>query len=101
MNYSDESDDGIESALFAPVNSDAPDSGKKKCVDLNDPEQRTYLKDWVFLFLLGTITNFGYVVVNSSAEDIADDFNEQNLLGLIPWANIFFGFFIRGKLYVF
>eukprot|EP01094_Clydonella_sp_ATCC50884_P005572 TRINITY_DN1450_c2_g1_i1.p1 TRINITY_DN1450_c2_g1~~TRINITY_DN1450_c2_g1_i1.p1 ORF type:complete len:433 (-),score=100.92 TRINITY_DN1450_c2_g1_i1:89-1240(-) len=48
------------------------------------------------MFLLGTLNNFGYVVVNSNAQDLAESFDALNLLSLIPWANVAFGFGARG-----
>jgi len=41
------------------------------------------------------LNNLGYVVVNSNAQDLADFFGKANLLGLIPWANVALGFFVR------
>ena len=97
-NYSSSEDDSVESFLLNNMKEEDPLEGENmKCFGLHNKEKRTYLIDWSLLFLLGTITNFGYVVVNSSAQNIADDFGKSNLLGLIPWANVFFGFFIRGK----
>jgi len=46
-------------------------------------------------FLLGTINNFGYVVVISAAKSLADGFGKKELYGVITWANVGFGFFFR------
>ena len=42
-------------------------------------------RNWIALFILGTITNLTYVVVGSAAQDIAVQFNRRDLVGLIPW----------------
>lgn len=50
-------------------------------------------KDYVGFFILGTINNLAYVVVLSAAKTLAE--HNKNLFGLIPWANVFFGFVFR------
>src|SRR3989338_2558892 len=57
-----------------------------------------YWRDWTALFVLGTINNLAYVVINSSAQALSQSFNQlwiYNLIGLIPLSNSFSSFFIR------
>eukprot|EP01113_Clastostelium_recurvatum_P040021 TRINITY_DN6178_c0_g1_i4.p1 TRINITY_DN6178_c0_g1~~TRINITY_DN6178_c0_g1_i4.p1 ORF type:complete len:443 (-),score=104.66 TRINITY_DN6178_c0_g1_i4:40-1341(-) len=54
-----------------------------------------YWRNWIAFWILGTINNFSYVVVNSAAQSLAQSFDASDLLGLILWANIAFGFFAR------
>ena len=54
-----------------------------------------FKRNWVAFFLLGTINNLSYVVVNSAAMTISTQFHKQNLIGLIPYANIALGFAVR------
>jgi len=58
----------------------------------------TYYRNWCAFFLLGTINNLSYVVVNSSAQSLTDSFDSQtvsNLIGLVPAANVLAGVFAR------
>jgi len=50
-----------------------------------------YAKTWLAFWILGTINNFSYVVVNSAAKSLADSFNQSDLIGVIQWANVGFG----------
>ncbi len=50
-----------------------------------------YRKFWLLFFTLGTINNLAYVIVQSAAQSLAQQFNAQRLLGLIQWANVGFG----------
>lgn len=43
------------------------------------------MRNWVALFILGSINNLSYVVVGSAAQDIVTFYNVENLIGLIPW----------------
>jgi hypothetical protein len=43
------------------------------------------LRNWLALFLLGTINNLSYVVVNSAGQDIIRKFNADQWIGLITW----------------
>ena len=52
---------------------------------------RSYQLQWVCFFLLGTINNLSYVVVNSAAKSLADSFGDGDLIGAIVWANVAFG----------
>eukprot|EP00042_Codosiga_hollandica_P026296 m.123240 g.123240 ORF g.123240 m.123240 type:complete len:426 (+) comp52150_c0_seq2:55-1332(+) len=54
------------------------------------------LRNWFSFFLLGTINNMSYVVVNSAAKAITQQYNAENLIGLIPYANIALGLFALG-----
>eukprot|EP01137_Pigoraptor_chileana_P016611 Opistho-2@73630 len=54
-----------------------------------------FWRNWVGLFILGTVNNIAYVIVNSAAESVSESFNAKNLLGFIPWANVAFGFLSR------
>jgi battenin len=51
------------------------------------------LRDWVALFLMGTINNLPYVVVNSSAKILASSFHKDNLVPLVMFSNVAFGLF--------
>ncbi|KAL6061670.1 Batten's disease protein Cln3 [Balamuthia mandrillaris] len=55
-----------------------------------------FWRNWIGFFLLGTINNLSYVVVGSAAQSISESFHKENLIGLIGWANICFGFVARG-----
>lgn len=46
------------------------------------------LRNWIGLFLLGTINNLPYVIVTSAASTIADSFGKKNLIGLVFGANV-------------
>ncbi|KAL4224554.1 hypothetical protein ACF0H5_015256 [Mactra antiquata] len=46
------------------------------------------IRNWVGLFLLGTINNLPYVIVTSAASTIADSFGKKNLIGLVFGANV-------------
>ncbi len=50
---------------------------------------------WLYFFLLGTINNFAYVVVLSSAASLARSFDQSSLIGLIAWANVAFGIIFK------
>ncbi|XP_052212437.1 battenin-like isoform X3 [Dreissena polymorpha] len=45
-------------------------------------------RNWIGLFLLGTINNLPYVIVTSAANTIADSFGKKNLIGLVFGANV-------------
>mmetsp|Transcript_4644 Transcript_4644/g.11525 ORF Transcript_4644/g.11525 Transcript_4644/m.11525 type:complete len:602 (+) Transcript_4644:132-1937(+) len=68
---------------------------------LSVPELRGwdgYWRDWCACFIIGTINNMAYVVVNSSAQNLATNFQKcwiYNLIGLIPGCNVAAGFFAR------
>jgi battenin len=51
-----------------------------------------YRTVWLCFFTLGCINNFGYVVVLSCANSLANSFDQGALIGLVAWANVFFGF---------
>jgi MFS family permease len=57
---------------------------------------RSRLRDWIALFLMGTINNLPYVVVNSSANILATSFNKTNLVPLVMFSNVAFGLFGGG-----
>lgn len=46
-------------------------------------------------FVMGTINNLPYVVVGSAAKSLADSFNEADLIGVIQWATVAVGLFVR------
>jgi battenin len=48
-------------------------------------------RTWVALCIAGCINNFCYVVIISAAQSIARSFDEENLIGLIAWANVSLG----------
>ena len=52
-------------------------------------------RNWVAFFVLGSVNNLPYVVVNSAAKKIVEEFHSPNLIGAIPWANNLFGFLAR------
>ncbi|XP_046373340.2 battenin-like [Haliotis rufescens] len=54
------------------------------------------MRNWIGLFLLGTINNLPYVIVNSAASTIADSFNETNFVGLVFGANVALSAFVKG-----
>jgi hypothetical protein len=43
--------------------------------------------EWFYFFALGTLNNFGYVVVLSAAASLASGFGGKNLIGVVQWAN--------------
>ena len=65
---------------------------KKKCCE---GKGEHYWRNWIGFCILGTINNLGYVVIISAAKSLSEYFNEQSLLGLIPWANVALGFAFR------
>jgi hypothetical protein len=56
---------------------------------------RTYQLQWLSFFMLGTLNNLSYVVVNSAAKSLADSFNQGDLIGAVVWSNVGFGIAIR------
>ncbi|KAK3756838.1 hypothetical protein RRG08_048884 [Elysia crispata] len=46
------------------------------------------IRNWVGLFLMGAINNLPYVIVNSAASNIAESFDEKNLVGVVFGANV-------------
>lgn len=55
-----------------------------------------FIRNWIGFFILGTINNLSYVIVNSSALVLAASFGKSNLVAVIPWANVAFNLFIKG-----
>ncbi|XP_033752569.1 battenin-like [Pecten maximus] len=47
-----------------------------------------FIRNWIGLFILGSINNLPYVIVVSAAKTIADSFNERNQVGLVVGANV-------------
>eukprot|EP01135_Chromosphaera_perkinsii_P003176 Nk52_evm65s236 gene=Nk52_evmTU65s236 len=52
-------------------------------------------RNWAAFFVLGSINNLPYVVINSAAKSIVTEFHAPTLIGAIPWANNLFGFIAR------
>ncbi|XP_078332911.1 battenin-like isoform X1 [Crassostrea virginica] len=46
------------------------------------------LRNWIGLFLLGSINNLPYVIVTSAAKTIADSFDKRNDVGVVFGANV-------------
>lgn len=46
------------------------------------------LRNWIGLFLLGSINNLPYVIVTSAAKTIADSFDKKNDVGVVFGANV-------------
>lgn len=46
------------------------------------------MRNWLGLFILGSINNLPYVIVVSAAKTIADSFDENNQVGLVFGANV-------------
>ena len=55
-----------------------------------------FIRNWIGFFILGTINNLSYVIVNSSALVLAASYNKSNLVAVIPWANVGFNLLIKG-----
>lgn len=55
----------------------------------------SYRTQWALFWLLGTINNLSYVVVGSAAKSLADSFHKSKLIGVIQWANVAIGLFLR------
>jgi battenin len=55
------------------------------------PSASAYRAAWLWFFILGSFNNFGYVVVLSAASTLAGGFGQKNLIGVVQWANVFFG----------
>ena len=55
----------------------------------------TFVRNWIGFFILGTINNLSYVIVNSSALILATSFGVPNLVAVVPWANIGLSFFVK------
>eukprot|EP00762_Andalucia_godoyi_P003291 ANDGO_06646.mRNA.1 Battenin len=53
------------------------------------------LRTWIALFICGTINNLVYVEIISAAQSLAQQFGQENLIGLIPWANVAFGILVK------
>lgn len=47
-----------------------------------------FIRNWIGLFILGSINNLPYVIVVSAAKTIADSFDERNQVGLVVGANV-------------
>ena len=54
-----------------------------------------YYRNSIGFFIVGTINNICYVVVNSSAQSLCDFFDAGKWNPLILWCNVFAGFFLR------
>ena len=52
-------------------------------------------RNWWGFFLLGTLNNFSFVVVTSGSKALAESFNELQLLGVLQWASVGAGLFVR------
>ncbi|KAL5502536.1 hypothetical protein EMCRGX_G009332 [Ephydatia muelleri] len=63
---------------------------------LRSREGRTFYANWLAFFLLGTINNLPYVIVNSSAKVLATSLNAANLFPLVTFANVALGLFAKG-----
>lgn len=57
--------------------------------------QTPLLRTWVAVWLLGTINNFVYVVVLSSAKSVCASFGKEHLIGFIQWASVGVSIFVR------
>ncbi|KAI6660912.1 Battenin-like [Oopsacas minuta] len=55
-----------------------------------------FIRNWIGFFILGSINNLSYVIVNSSALVLAASFGKSNLVAVIPWANVGFNLIIKG-----
>ncbi|KAG9392929.1 Batten's disease protein Cln3 [Carpediemonas membranifera] len=55
----------------------------------------TYMYNFLWFFILGTLNNFGYSIVLAAARSVAEDFNQLNMLGFVPWANVGVGLLVR------
>lgn len=86
--------DAISSPLLesSPLNkpSDQQDIVKQRCFPLS-----SYHSQWLAFCILGTINNLSYVMVLSAAQSLAKQFNSENLIGVIQWANVGVGIFIK------
>jgi len=56
---------------------------------------RRWQFQWLAFFLLGTLNNLSYVVVNSAAKSIADSFHSGQFMPAIVWANVALGIGVR------
>ena len=45
-------------------------------------KSRAYYRNWLAFFLLGTINNLSYVIINSSAQSLTQSFNSEKVVGL-------------------
>ena len=54
-----------------------------------------FARNWIGFFILGTINNLFYVIVNSSALVLASSFGVPNLVAVVPFANGGLGFFAK------
>ncbi|XP_076471720.1 battenin-like [Babylonia areolata] len=54
------------------------------------------IRSWIGLFLMGSINNLPYVIVNSASNTIAASFDEKNLVGLVFGANVALSVFVKG-----
>uniref|UniRef100_K1PV41 Battenin n=1 Tax=Magallana gigas TaxID=29159 RepID=K1PV41_MAGGI len=54
------------------------------------------LRNWIGLFLLGSINNLPYVIVTSAAKTIADSFGKKNDVGLVFGANVALSVIVKG-----
>ena len=52
-------------------------------------------RNWWGFFLLGTLNNFSFVVVTSGSKALAESFNQLQLLGVLQWASVGAGLFVR------
>jgi CLN3 protein len=52
--------------------------------------------NWICFWLLGTINNYGYVVVLSAAQSIAASYGASAYIGAINWADVGLGLVAKG-----
>eukprot|EP00051_Salpingoeca_urceolata_P005871 m.78272 g.78272 ORF g.78272 m.78272 type:complete len:420 (+) comp14578_c0_seq1:219-1478(+) len=57
---------------------------------------RSFVRNWIAFFLLGTVNNLTFVIINSAAKTIVRDYHKESLIGLIPWASVALSFVARG-----
>ncbi|XP_019853585.1 PREDICTED: battenin-like [Amphimedon queenslandica] len=55
-----------------------------------------FYRNWIGFFILGTINNLPYVVVNSSAKVLSTSFGQANLVTLVMFSNVALGFVAKG-----
>jgi battenin len=69
----------------------AADDQRSSLQPRQPPSASAYRAAWLWFFILGSFNNFGYVVVLSAASTLAGGFGQKNLIGVVQWANVFFG----------
>eukprot|EP01062_Namystynia_karyoxenos_P013948 TRINITY_DN1500_c0_g1_i1.p1 TRINITY_DN1500_c0_g1~~TRINITY_DN1500_c0_g1_i1.p1 ORF type:complete len:470 (+),score=173.92 TRINITY_DN1500_c0_g1_i1:91-1410(+) len=73
---------------------DYEESGGAESPPGSPRETRMCSRNWAAFWWLGMINNMPYVVILAGAKKIADKYDEKNLMPILTWALVAFGFIV-------